>query len=288
MAGVVLIKSIFTRGRVRSPFEHLNLPPLFVFVRLTLLWFLLTKVSDTDLREGLEAHGVKLSRRETRRLIDSVVAADGSTSPRSRSPSSSFPPAINFQKFSAILESCGRRREVTDTTAARKHHRSAAASATSSAASRTRRKGVTFRDEDASNEGVGEGSGSRHRRHPNNTNALLRASLRRLMVLPTADNDGLMATAAAATGSATANVVGSGLRSRIREALQVTADARGARRGSKYIDRETVRRAMMACGAPLESELLGHLERRFDRRGTGEISLEVGKESTRRGRGTGC
>lgn len=248
-------------------------------------WYFLTKISHTDLREGLEAHGVKLSRMETRRLIDSVVASDGtngSISPRYRLPSFSRRPAINFQQFSAMLKSSGRRRDLANTstgTGARNHYRSAAASASGSAAGRARRKGVTFRDEDGGNEDIGNGSESRHRRRSNDTSALLRASLRRLMFLPTDDDDSVIAEVPAVTGSATANSVGPGLRKRIRRALQVTADARGARRGSKYVDRETVGRAMMACGAPLESELLGDLDRRFDRRGTGEINLEVRRES---------
>lgn len=71
------------------------------------------------------------------------------------------------------------------------------------------------------------------------------------------------------------NAIGPGLRDKLRRALQMAADARGARRGSRHVDRETIRRAMVKCGAPLESNLLGDLERRFDLRGTGEINVEV-------------
>ncbi|CAM9630579.1 unnamed protein product, partial [Ectocarpus sp. 4 AP-2014] len=121
--------------------------------------------------------------------------------------------------------------------------------------SKGRPKGVTFRD----------GSNDSHQSRSKNV-ALLRASLRRLMV-SSRDDD------VASRGGA-GNVIGPGLRDKLRRALQIAADARGARRGSSHVDRETIRRAMVTCGAPLESNLLGDLERRLDRRGTGEINVE--------------
>ena len=219
------------------------------------------KVCDTDLRKGLEAHGVRLSRRETRRLIDSAAVGGSARS-------------LNFRQFSAMLESSGGLGGVN----------------TINAGGGRRRKGVTFRDgggngatsDDSDDDG--SISGHRHRRrsrgghHHVSGKALLRASLRRLTV-PVKDEKTGPTAAAAASGS-----VGPGLRERLRGALRVAADARGARRGGVHVDRETVRRAMAACGTPLEPTLLGDLERRFDRRGTGEINVEV---SARRGMGKG-
>lgn len=73
------------------------------------------------------------------------------------------------------------------------------------------------------------------------------------------------------------NSVGPGLRDKLRGALQIAADGRGARRGERHVDLETVRQAMAACGAPLSAKLLTDLGRRFDRRGTGEVDVEVRK-----------
>lgn len=142
----------------------------------------------------------------------------------------------------------------------------------SKAGSGGRRKGVTFRDRHGSNgsDDIDEFGGSRHR---SNHRALLRASLRRVVVSSADGGNGVTAAAGSMGDS-----VGPGLRGRLRGALQAAADARGARRGSGCVDRETVRRAMVTCGAPLESKLLGDLEALFDHRGTGEINVEVRKE----------
>lgn len=94
--------------------------------------------------------------------------------------------------------------------------------------------------------------------------ALLRVSLRRLLATDSATNP-----------AATAGLVGPPLRDNLRGALQAEADARGARKGGRVVDREMIRRAMVACGAPLNVQLLEDLEGRFDRGGTGEIDIEV-------------
>lgn len=221
---------------------------------------------------------MKLSRREARHLIDSAVTDGtlGSASPASPSRRS----AINFRQFSAILESSSNRREtITNPTGLRNNYHSTTAASgdysvnRNNGGSRGRRKGVTFRDGRGGNgtDDSDERSGSRHR---SNHRALLRASLRRLTVSSADGGNGLTAAAAGSMG----NSVGPGLRGRLCGALQAAADARGARRGSGHVDRETVRRAMVACGAPLESKLLGDLERLFDHRGTGEINVEVRQE----------
>lgn len=94
--------------------------------------------------------------------------------------------------------------------------------------------------------------------------ALLRVSLRRLLVTDSATNP-----------AAAAGLVGPPIRDNLRGALQAEADARGARKGRRVVDREMIRRAMVACGAPLNVQLLEDLEGRFDRGGTGEIDIEV-------------
>lgn len=231
------------------------------------------KVCDVALRKGLEAHGVQLGRREARRLMDSVISGgtSGSVSPAPPSRRST----INFLQFSVMLESCSHRHEThtTATTGSRNLVNR------DRAGSRGRRKGVTFRDRHGRNgtDDSDEYGGSRHR---SNHRALLRSSLRRLAVSCAGGGNGL---AAATTGSM-GNSVGPGLRGRLHGALQAAGGARGARRGSGHVDRETVRRAMVACGAPLEPKLLGDLERLFDHRGTGEINVEVREEWWRRGR----
>lgn len=221
---------------------------------------------------------MKLSRREARSLIDSVVS-DG-TSGLASPASFSRRPAINFRQFSEMLESCSHRHEIhnTRTTGSRIYHPTTAADgdysvSRNNGSSRGRRRGVTFRDRHGGSAAADsdERGGFRHR---SNHKALLRASLRRLAVSPVDGGSGLTAAVAGSMG----NSVGPGLRGRLRGALQAAADARGARRGSGHVDRETVRRAMVACGAPLESKLLGDLERRFDHRGTGEINMEVRRE----------
>lgn len=94
--------------------------------------------------------------------------------------------------------------------------------------------------------------------------ALLRVSLRRLLATDSATNP-----------VAAAGLVGPPLRDSLRGALQTEADARGAKKGGRVVDREMIRRAMVACGAPLNAQLLEDLEGRFDRGGTGEIGIEV-------------
>lgn len=246
---------------------HLN--PLNV--RLLLHWFgrhvASDKVCDIALRKGLEDRGMKLSRREARRLIDSVVSDGISRSALPASPSRR--PAINFRQFSAMLQSCSHRHE-TETTL---RTGSRTLVNRNNAESGGRRKGVTFRDryEGNGSDNSDEFGGS-HRR--SNHRALLRASLRRAAISSADGGNGLTAAGAGSMG----NSASPGLRGRLRGALQAAADARGARRGSGCVDRETVRRAMVACGAPLESKLLRDLEKLFDHRGTGEINVEVRKE----------
>eukprot|EP00752_Nemacystus_decipiens_P007715 g6898.t1 len=137
------------------------------------------------------------------------------------------------------------------------------------AGSRGKRKGVTFRDRHGSN-GSDDSDDFDGCRHRSDRRALLRASLRRIAVSAAGGGNGLTAASAESTG----NSVGPGLRGRLRGALRVAADARGASRSSECVDRETVRRAMVACGVPLESKLLSDLERLFDHRGTGEINVD--------------
>lgn len=86
----------------------------------------------------------------------------------------------------------------------------------------------------------------------------LRASLRRLV-----------ADGGEARGKATVR-----FRDELREALQATHAARGGK-GQDRVDRETVRRAMKGCGAPLDGETLGDLERHLDRDGTGDMRVVV-------------
>lgn len=209
---------------------------------------------------------MKLTKRETRLL----VADMGGGSTKAGLTSS----GITFPQFAVMLEKCGHP-ETARTTATRGGrdfyttpasswgHRSPVRPPRSSSG---KRKEVTFRDED----------GSSHHHHPNNE-PLLRTSLRRLMVSSSSNENNPTASGAAGTGGV-GNAVGPGLRDRLRGALQTAAETRGARRGSAYVDRETVRRAMIACAAPLDSQLLGDLERRLDRRGTGEINVEAREE----------
>lgn len=167
-----------------------------------------------------------------------------------------------------MLESCSRRHETLTTSTT-----GATYLVNRNNAGMGKRKGVTFRDRhggNSTNDSDDRGVSRHHSKH----SALIRASLRHLAVSSADGSNGLTA---AATGSM-GNSVGPGLRDRLSGALQAAADARGARSGSGHVDRETVRRAMVACGAPLESKLLWDLERLFDDRGTGEINVKVRNE----------
>lgn len=205
---------------------------------------------------------MKLTKKETRRLVDDVRAGSGMAGSNSS--------GLTFRQFSTMLERCGRP-DIANTTVGsgrRNFPSTAAASGEYPSPARahrdnsSKRKEVTFRDEN--------GGGSHH--HNSVSRPLLRASLRRLTVSPASDSIN-------PAGAGAAGAIGVGLRERLRRALHAAAEARGARRGNAHVDRETVRRAMVACAAPLDSQLLGDLERRLDRRGNGEINVEV----TRRG-----
>lgn len=124
--------------------------------------------------------------------------------------------------------------------------------------SRRNTKGVTFRDAD--------GNSSR-------SPAALRVAFRRL-VTDAGVGDSLAITVPADAG--TAPPVGPGLRDKLQIALQTANEARGGKRGSDTVDRETIRRAMRACGTLLDGEQLSELENRFDRGGTGKVNVQVG------------
>lgn len=207
------------------------------------------QLDDAHLRNGLEALGARLTRREINCLMDTVLDT-ASTSTRR---------AISFQQFSRMLESS--REDSRTYTRGRGSRRNSAErnqrlpSAEISVGNR-RSKGVTFcddTDEDASKRPPG---------------ALLRVSLRRLL-----------ATDSVTKPTAAAGLVDPRLRDKLRGALQAEASARGARKGGRVVDREMIRRAMVACGAPLNGQLLEDLERRLDRGGAGNIDIEVGLQS---------
>ena len=251
----------------------------------------LIKVSDVDLCEGLDSLGVKLTRRESRLLTDSI--ADGGGGSRTGG-SASRARRLDFRQFSRMLDGSrsrprlaassperggGRRRSNLTSEKGRASSSNSllletpttmmrGASPSRTAASRRRTKGVTFLEGEDSGDDDG---GSWSYRAPET----LRLSLRRLVASTTDSAD--HRTAAASTGGegGAGNSVGPGLRDKLRGALQIAADARGARRGQRHVDLETVRRAMTACGAPLTSKLLNDLGRRFDRRGTGDVNVEV-------------
>ncbi|CAM9771974.1 unnamed protein product, partial [Ectocarpus sp. 6 AP-2014] len=231
-------------------------------------------ISEKSLRNILEAFGMDLAGADLGRLMHRFDAHEDGTASIERVVSfcllsgNNDDPAGDYRRDSSSrTKGRGGRRgrghssngDSTAVTGAGRYHTSPRDSSpavnASYGGSNSRRKGVTFRD----------GSNDSHQSRSKNI-ALLRASLRRLMV-SSRDDD------VASRGGA-GNAIGPGLRDKLRRALQIAADARGARRGSAHVDRETIRRAMVTCGAPLESTLLGDLERRFDRRGTGEIDVE--------------
>ena len=238
-------------------------------------------MSDTDLCEGLESLGVNMTKREGRLLIDSTTAGGearaSASSPTSRAHRRR---ALNFRQFSRMIADGGSRPRIATTPPpserGRRHEnndstsrgRSQARSTSVSLETPTRgvptirrraTKGVTFLEEDNSGDDDDEFS----YRVPET----LRVSLRHLV---SADSTGHLAE-----GVGTGNSVGPGLRDKLRGALQIAADGRGARRGQRHVDLETVRQAMTACGAPLSPKLLSDLGRRLDRRGTGEVNVEV-------------
>ena len=241
-------------------------------------------MSDVDLRDGLDSLGVKLTKQESRLLTDSI--ADGSHT--ARGPASRAR-RLNFRQFSRMVDGSRPRLAISPTErGGRRNNSTAQGRLTSSnspletsttrggaSAARRRTKGVTFLEEDSGDDGLWS------YRAPET----LRVSLRHL-VSPVNSADRTAEDAATATGGGgggAGNSVGPGLRDKLRGALQIAADARGARRGQRHVDLETVRRAMTACGAPLTSKLLSDLGRRFDRRGTGEVDVEVrSKEGYRR------
>lgn len=208
------------------------------------------KLGDTDLREGLEDLGIKMTKKETRRLVVGRTNIGSTMSTR----------RINFRQFLQILEG-STSHIATPTAETRKKPARSRSPRQSKLQDRSKRdtsnnsrsKGVTFRD-DHDND---DGASLRSRK-------ALRASLRRLVSADSTDP----ATAP------TRRSVGPGLHDRLRGALQITAEGRGARMG-RYVDRETIRRAMATCGAPLDGKLLVELERHFDRSGTGDIRVEV-------------
>lgn len=128
-------------------------------------------------------------------------------------------------------------------------------------------KGVTFQgaeqDTDTENEAASH----------SNAAAALRASLRRLVV-----NDHDYPRPPGEMSGAEVSTAGPGLRSKLRLALKKADEARG---GGKWrgvggsVDRETVRRAMAACGAPLDGDQLWQLETKLDQGGTGRLKVEV-------------
>lgn len=141
-------------------------------------------------------------------------------------------------------------------------------------AQRSSNKGVTFRDNDDENTDVDVSLSH------SSTAAALRKRLRGLIADTATSCDDRISrppSPGAGSGAAALSIVGPELRDKVRRTLHRASEAQGGmvrgRRGS--VDRETVRRAMKACGALLEGEHLRELERRFDRTGSGNIDVEV-------------
>lgn len=205
-----------------------------------------SKIEEEDLRKGLEALGVKLTKREARRVVK-ATCKDSTTG----SPSSTR--GINFRQFSRLIDGRGVRKTASSGIETRDKPNALADFVTLSS---RRGKEVTFRDDDDG--GKSDSSSAA----PFLSKTELRVSLRRLA---NAEPDGPSA----------GESVGLGVRERLRRALQDAAKARGARRSDRCVDRETIRRAMIGCGAPLSPKVISDLERRFDRSGTGNIDVEV-------------
>lgn len=203
------------------------------------------KIEEEDLCKGLEDLGVRLTKREARRVVKAT--SKGSTI---GSPSSTR--GINFRQFSRLVDGRGARNASSGIESRDKPN---ALSDFGTSSSR-RGKGVTFRDEEDGRESDSPSAAP----FPSKTE--FRVSLRRFA---NAEPDGPSA----------GESVSLGVRERLRRALKDAAEARGARRSDRRVDKETIRRAMVGCGAPFSPKVISDLERRFDRSGTGNIDLEV-------------
>ena len=204
-----------------------------------------SKLGDADLREGFGTLGVKLTRREARRLIAAAVN-DGTVG----SPSS-VTHRIGFEQFLRLLDGGEERKPLSARSNAGNQEKRTRNTPSATPTSRTSKGVVTFHD--------GTRAGDMSVPSPSRTE--LRASLRRLVD-------------AESGGPSAGKSVGPGLRDRLKGALKATAEASGAK-SARQVDREIIRRAMIECGAPLNAKLLGDLKRRFDLSGTGDIDAGV-------------
>lgn len=207
---------------------------------------------------------------EGARDVDTVVTASHHSSSAPRR-------LVSFQQFTRMLDdSCPRQLRTSGGSAAK------SLSSTAGRDSRKMSKGVTFRDDD---DNSGDSSGRRGRTpqfSPFRCPDALRLSLRRLATAtaPGTDQAQYPADAAARAAPALGGSAGPSVRDKLRRALHVAAEARGAGTGrggqiATVVDKETIRRAMMACGVPLDAHTLVGLERHFDRSGSGDIVVEV-------------
>lgn len=170
--------------------------------------------------------------------------------------SNASPRRINFRQLSRVLESA--KTSIASPTARRGRLILGSDSlqrSTRDTSVNRKSKGVTFCDDSDEDDGI-----------PSRSSKRLRISLRSLFqgkpVDPTVG------------ASAAENYVGLGLSDRIRRALKVAADTRGTKM-DQYVDRETIRRALVACGVPLDSKSLSNIEICLDRSGSGDIEVEV-------------
>lgn len=204
-----------------------------------------SKIEEEDFCKGLEDLGVKLTKREARRVIKATC--NGS---RRGSPSATR--GINLREFSRLVDGRGAR----NVSSGIEHRGKPNALSDFGTSSSRRGKGVTFRDKEDGRESDSPSAAS----FP--LKAEFRVSLRRLA------NAGPDSPSMGESGRL-------GVRERLRGALKDAAEARGARRSDRRVDKETIRRAMVGCGVPLNSKVISDLERRFDRSGTGNIDVEV-------------